>query len=165
MPEWTVEGAYEKAKLYIDEMEIPFIKIDTAQREDITFVNLAEQNSHQLEEYLSASGAWLAYIELNLANLGAKKGAFETAFEVGLKKAKSIKAEAYREQGGKKPTIDEIEGEILVQNTELSDLLKTIIEIRAAYTKLEGRKNAYRGLFNTASRIVSVRSLEAGKTL
>ena len=41
--------------------------------------------------------------------------------------------------------------------------MKTLIEIRAAYDKLLGRKEAFKGLFNTSSRVLSARSLEAGK--
>ena len=62
---WTVEKGYDRANQYIDEMEIPFIRIENETREDITFGNLSEASNTELQEYLSVSGAWLAFVELN----------------------------------------------------------------------------------------------------
>jgi len=160
---WTVEKGYNKANQYIEDMEIPFIKIDNATREDITFGNLSEASNTELQEYLSVSGAWLAFVELNLAALGAKKGAYETAFETGMKVEKANLAEEYLAKGTRKPTIDEMEGIILRDNKRLNTSMKTLIEIRAAYDKLLGRKEAFKGLFNTSSRVLSARSLESGR--
>tara|TARA_R110000744_G_scaffold308908_1_gene416911 strand:+ start:130 stop:627 length:498 start_codon:yes stop_codon:yes gene_type:complete len=160
---WTVEKGYNKANQYIEDMEIPFIQIDNNSRDDITFGNLSEASNTDLQEYLSVSGAWLAFVELNLAALGAKKGAYETAFETGMKIEKANLAEKYLEKGIRKPTIDEMEGIILRDNKRLNASMKTLIEIRAAYDKLLGRKEAFKGLFNTSSRVLSARSLEAGK--
>ena len=160
---WTVEKGYTKANQYVEDMDIPFIKIDNATREDITFGNLSEASNTELQEYLSVSGAWLAFVELNLAALGAKKGAYETAFETGMKIEKANLAETYLAKGTRKPTIDEMEGIILRDNKRLNKSMKTLIEIRAAYDKLLGRKEAFKGLFNTSSRVLSARSLEAGK--
>jgi len=160
---WTVEKGYNKANQYIEDMEIPFIQIDSNSRDDITFGNLSEASNTDLQEYLSVSGAWLAFVELNLAALGAKKGAYETAFETGMKVEKANLAEEYLAKGTRKPTIDEMEGIILRDNKRLNASMKTLIEIRAAYDKLLGRKEAFKGLFNTSSRVLSARSLEAGK--
>ena len=160
---WTVEKGYNKANQYIEDMEIPFIQIDNKSRDDITFGNLSEASNTDLQEYLSVSGAWLAFVELNLAALGAKKGAYETAFETGMKVEKANLAEEYLAKGTRKPTIDEMEGIILRDNKRLNASMKTLIEIRAAYDKLLGRKEAFKGLFNTSSRVLSARSLEAGK--
>ena len=160
---WTVEKGYNKANQYIEDMEIPFIQIDNNSRDDITFGNLSEASNTDLQEYLSVSGAWLAFVELNLSALGAKKGAYETAFEVGMKIEKAKLAEEYLAKGTRKPTIDEMEGIILRDNKRLNASMKTLIEIRAAYDKLLGRKEAFKGLFNTTSRVLSARSLEAGK--
>ena len=160
---WTVEKGYNKANQYIEDMEIPFIQIDNNSRDDITFGNLSEASNTDLQEYLSVSGAWLAFEELNLAALGAKKGAYETAFETGMKVEKANLAEEYLAKGTRKPTIDEMEGIILRDNKRLNASMKTLIEIRAAYDKLLGRKEAFKGLFNTSSRVLSARSLEAGK--
>ena len=160
---WTVEKGYNKANQYVEDMEIPFIKIDNATREDITFGNLSEASNTELQEYLSVSGAWLAFVELNLAALGAKKGAYETAFETGMKVEKAKLAEEYLSKGTRKPTIDEMEGIILRDNKRLNTSMKTIIEIRVAYDKLLGRKEAFKGLFNTSSRVLSARSLESGR--
>ena len=102
---WTVEKGYNKANQYVEDMEIPFIRIEDNTREDITFGNLSEATNEQLQEYLSVSGAWLAFVELNLAALGAKKGAYETAFETGMKVEKAKLAEEYLEKGIRKPTI------------------------------------------------------------
>ena len=160
---WTVEKGYNKANQYIEDMEIPFIQIDNNSRDDITFGNLSEASNTDLQEYLSVSGAWLAFVELNLAALGAKKGAYETAFETGMKVEKANLAEEYLAKGTRKPTIDEMEGIILRDNKRLNASMKTLIEIRAAYDKLLGRKEAFKGLFNTSSSVLSARSLEAGK--
>tara|TARA_R100001244_G_C5104434_1_gene119620 strand:- start:25 stop:522 length:498 start_codon:yes stop_codon:yes gene_type:complete len=160
---WTVEKGYNKANQYVEDMEIPFIQIDNNSRDDITFGNLSEASNTDLQEYLSVSGAWLAFVELNLAALGAKKGAYETAFEIGMKIEKANLAEQYLEKGIRKPTIDEMEGIILRDNKRLNASMKTLIEIRAAYDKLLGRKEAFKGLFNTSSRVLTARSLEAGK--
>ena len=160
---WTVEKGYNKANQYIEDMEIPFIQIDSNSRDDITFGNLSEASNTDLQEYLSVSGAWLAFVELNLAALGAKKGVYETAFETGMKVEKANLAEEYLAKGTRKPTIDEMEGIILRDNKRLNASMKTLIEIRAAYDKLLGRKEAFKGLFNTSSRVLSARSLEAGK--
>ena len=160
---WTVEKGYNKANQYIEDMEITFIQIDNNSRDDITFGNLSEASNTDLQEYLSVSGAWLAFVELNLAALGAKKGAYETAFETGMKVEKANLAEEYLAKGTRKPTIDEMEGIILRDNKRLNASMKTLIEIRAAYDKLLGRKEAFKGLFNTSSRVLSARSLEAGK--
>ena len=160
---WTVEKGYNKANQYVEDMEIPFLKIENNSREDITFGNLSEASNTELQEYLSVSGAWLAFVELNLAALGAKKGAYETAFETGMKVEKANLAEEYLAKGTRKPTIDEMEGIILRDNKRLNTSMKTLIEIRAAYDKLLGRKEAFKGLFNTSSRVLSARSLESGK--
>ena len=160
---WTVEKGYNKANQYVEDMEIPFLKIENNSREDITFGNLSEASNTELQEYLSVSGAWLAFVELNLAALGAKKGAYETAFETGMKVEKANLAEEYLAKGTRKPTIDEMEGIILRDNKRLNTSMKTLIEIRAAYDKLLGRKEAFKGLFNTSSRVLSARSLESGR--
>jgi len=160
---WTVDKGYDRANQYIDEMEIPFIRINSNTREDITFGNLSEASNTELQEYLSVSGAWLAFVELNLAAVGAKKGAYETSYEIGMKVEKANLAETYLERGVRKPTIDEMEGIILRDNKRLNTAMKTLIEIRVAYDKLLGRRDAFKGLFNTSSRVLSARSLDAGK--
>jgi hypothetical protein len=160
---WTVDKGYDRANQYIDEMEIPFIRINSNAREDITFGNLSEASNTELQEYLSVSGAWLAFVELNLAAVGAKKGAYETSYETGMKVEKAKLAETYLERGVRKPTIDEMEGIILRDNKRLNATMKTLIEIRVAYDKLLGRREAFKGLFNTSSRVLSARSLDSGK--
>lgn len=156
---WTVNTAIKKAEEYTKDLDIPKIKVDITEREDVTFKNLAECDNEELQEYLSLSGAWLAYIDLQLSDLRSKRGAYETAYEAGLKIAKSKIATQYSEQGKKKPTIDELEGEILAGNDNLNNIKKTLIEVQAAYDLLEGRKEAYKGLWVTASRIVALRTM------
>jgi hypothetical protein len=95
--------------------------------------------------------------------VGAKKGAYETSYEIGMKVEKAKLAETYLERGVRKPTIDEMEGIILRDNKRLNTAMKTLIEIRVAYDKLLGRRDAFKGLFNTSSRVLSARSLDAGK--
>jgi hypothetical protein len=56
-----------------------------------------------------------------------------------------------------------MEGIILRDNKRLNTAMKTLIEIRVAYDKLLGRRDAFKGLFNTSSRVLSARSLDAGK--
>jgi hypothetical protein len=163
--EWSVEGGYSKANQWVDELDIPRINILRGdEREAIEFGNLAEATTEELEGYLSQAGAWLAFVDLNLSSLTSKKGAYETTLDMSIKVAKADLSRDWAEHGyTKKPTIDEMEGIILKENKRVRGIAQVLTEITVAYDKLQGRKEAFRGLFNTASRVLSARSLEAGK--
>ena len=162
---WTVEQGYRKATKWVDDLDIPWVDVQTGDmRDDISFGNLAQADTQEIEEYLSRSGAWLAFTELNIASLTSKKGAYETALDMEMKVAKSQIAHDWVDLGyTKKPTIDEIEGIILSSNERVVEVMRTLTEITVAYDKLQGRREAFKGLFNTASRVLSARSMEAAR--
>ena len=155
---WTVELALDRSDKFMEGLAVPKLKVDPEKREDIVFMNLSQASNKQLEDYLSASGAWTAYLDLQLSNLSAKKGAYETAYEAGLAKALSLISAKYKDE--RKPNRESLVGEILIGNEALNSTLKTLIEVRAAYDKVLGLRTAYHGLYQTVSRIISLRALE-----
>lgn len=159
-PVWTVEAGLDRVETYIESLNIPVLNIDVEKREDISFGQLASLSNKQLEEYLSASGAWTAYLEIKLAEIGAKKGAFKTAYEAGLARSLFETSLKYRESDKKKPTKEELVGQVLKENDKISQALKHLIELEATYDRLLGMRDAYKALFMTASRIISLRSLQ-----
>ena len=64
----------------------------------------------------------------------------------------------YEEKEQKKPTKDELKGEIMDTYGNLRQLKRDIIEQEASLKKIQGLLNTYTTAYNTVSRVVTLRT-------
>ena len=155
---WSPLMALNKADQYIEDIHIPSMKINLEEREELDFSNLMNADSKQLELFLSVYGGYKAHLERELADVEAKKGAFEAAFDEAYSSAIFILADERETAGKKKLTRDEVRGAAFGRYDELKNLRKRVIEQEAIYTRVEGLLKAYSSGFQTISRVVALRT-------
>ena len=154
-----VSKLLENVDSYLEKLVVPQLAFDLTEDDTLTFKNLAQATNKELEDIVSATGGWVAYLSIKISQLQSKKGAFGTAYEARERKSLAALAKAYAGDGKKKPNKDEMLGEVLTDDKPLAELLRDRIEVEAAHAQVEGLLNAYKQLYQTASRVISLRAL------
>ena len=103
-------------------------------------------------------GGYKAYLETKIADIESKVGALQAAFNEGYSTALFRVVKQYEETDRKKPTKDELKGEVMDSYETLRELKKDLIEQEATLKKTEGLLNTYTTAYNTVSRIVTLRT-------
>jgi hypothetical protein len=80
------------------------------------------------------------------------------AFDEGYSTALYRIVKTYEERDLKKPTRDELKGEIMDTYENLRELKRDIIEQEAAQKKIQGLLNTYTTAYQTVSRVVTLRT-------
>ena len=142
----------------MDGLNIPNFNMDLTPREDLDFSNLMNAENPQLETYLTMYGGYKAYLETKVADIEATVGAFDAAFSEGYNTALYKVTKEYEETGKKKPTKEELRGEILSKFTSLKEQKQELIDQQTILKKITGLLNTYTTAYNTVSRVVALRT-------
>lgn len=155
---WTPMKALGKAQQEIDSYGLPRFSVDLSEREDLYFSDLTNYENKELEGFLTMYGGYKGYLESKVADTEATVGALDAAFTEGYHTALFRITQEYETQEKKKPTRDELRGEIMTRFDSLKELKRDLIEQEALLKKTEGLLNTYTTAYNTVSRIVALRT-------
>lgn len=154
---WTPIKALGRAQKKLNDLDLPkFQKPESPG--DLEFPTLSTCDNKQLEEFLTMIGAYKAYLEIEVADVEATIGAYEAAFNEGYNTAVYKVVNEYEEAGKKKPTRDELRGEILSKYGSLKELKYDLIEQQASFDEFMGLLKAYTTAFTTISRVITIRT-------
>ena len=103
-------------------------------------------------------GGYKAYLETKVADIEASVGAYDAAFTEGYNTALYNITKEYEEEGKKKPTREELRGEILSKFKSLKEQRQDLINLQAQLKKITGLLNTYTTAYNTVSRVVALRT-------
>ena len=156
-PKWTPMKALGRAQKSVDELGLPKFK-GLEPVKDMVFPDFATCDDAQLTASLNMFAAYKATQEIEVANIEASVGAHDAAFNEGYKMALYRTSSEYEETGRKKPTQDELRGEILTKFGSLREQKYDLIEQQATLEKAKGLLKAYETTWNTISRIMTIRS-------
>lgn len=155
---WTPMKALGKAQKEIEHLGLPNFKVDLDERPDLDFSKLMNYDNKQLEDFLVLYGGYKGYLETKVSAIEATVGAFEAAFTEGYNTALFKVTSEYNELEKKKPTREELRGEVITRHSSLKDLKRELIEQQALMKKTQGLLNTYTTAYNTVSRIVALRT-------
>ena len=155
---WTPMKALGKAQKELDVLGIPAFKTDLEEKEALQFPNISQHDNKELEDFLTMYGGYKAYLETKVADIEASVGAYEAAFTEGYNTALYKITKEYEEESKKKPTREELRGEILSKFTSLKEQRQDLINLQAQLKKITGLLNSYTTAYNTVSRVVALRT-------
>lgn len=158
MQDWTPTKSLENAKQKIENFNVPSFKMDLSERDDLEFSNLMNVENSQLETFLTMYGGYKAYIETELADQEAVVGALEASFVEDYATAHFNIAKEYEELPIRKPTKEELRGEILTRFPDILATKQRIIDEQIVLKKISGLLNTYTTAYNTVSRVVALRT-------
>ena len=156
---WSPIKALAEADQFVEELSVPPLGKEITKEYGLDFTNLMNVDNKQLEEFLTMFGGYRAYLESQLADITAKKGAIEAAFDEGYASAIYKLAEERENEGKKKLTREEVRGAALIRYDSLRELRREVIEQEAVHTKVSGLLNAYKAAYDAVSRVVTLRTL------
>ena len=158
MEDWTVNKALRNAEKEMDALNIPSFNMDLTPREDLDFSNLMNVENSQLEIFLTMYGGYKDYIETELADQEAIVGALEASFVEDYSIAHFKVGREYTELSMRKPTKEELRGEILTKFPDILAAKQKIIDEKVKLEKVSGLLNTYTTAYNTVSRVVALRT-------
>ena len=155
---WTPMKALGKAQKSIDSLGLPIFNVDLSDRPDLEFSKVMNSDNKELEAFLTMYGGYKGYLETKVSDIEATVGALEAAFTEGYNTALFKVVQEYEENNKRKPTKEELRGEILSKFESLRELKRELIEQQALMKKMSGLLNTYTTAYNTVSRIVALRT-------
>ena len=155
---WTPMKALGTVQKSLDSLGFPVFKVDLTEREDLEFSKLTNYDNKQLEEFLTMYGGYKGYLETKISDIEATVGALEAAFTESYNTALFKIAKEYEDNNKKKPTKEELRGEIFSRFDALKELKRDLIEEQALLKRISGLLNTYTTAYNTVSRIVALRT-------
>ena len=155
---WTPMKALGRAQKEVDALGLPSFQVDLSERPELNFSKLTNYDNKELEDFLTMYGGYKGYLETKVSDIEATVGALDAAFTEGYNTALFKVAQEYDLQGKKKPTREELRGEIMAKFDALRDLRKDVIEQQALLKKSTGLLNTYTTAYNTVSRVVALRT-------
>ena len=155
---WTPMKALGRAQKEMDALGLPIFKVDLSEREELNFSKLMGYDNKALEDFLTMYGGYKGYLETKVADIEATVGALDAAFNEGYNTALFKVAQEYDQQEKKKPTREELRGEILTRFDSLRELRRDLIEQQALLKKMSGLLNTYTTAYNTVSRVAALRT-------
>ena len=84
----------------------------------------------------------------------AMEAQFEEAYNIAMFKV----ADKYRIENQRKPSKENLRGEVLMTNPALMDLLRECINMKTVYQKTLGELRLYTSAYATVSRLVALRT-------
>ena len=155
---WTPMKALGRAQKELDSLGLPVFTVDLSERPNLNFSKLMGYDNKALEDFLTMYGGYKGYLETKVSDIEATVGALDAAFTEGYNTALFKVAQEYDEQDKKKPTREELRGEILSRFESLRELKRDLIEQQALLKKMSGLLNTYTTAYNTVSRVVALRT-------
>jgi len=160
---WTPMKALGSANKKVEALGIPIFDPKLLQDENLNFADLASYNDEQIISLLVIYGGYKASLETKVADIEASHGALDAAFTEGYSTALYKITKEYEEADKKKPTRDELRGEIMSTFEALRDLKREIIEQEIELKRLQGLLNTYTSAYNAVSRVVTLRTKGSDK--
>ena len=155
-PNEKISKSISNVDNFISSLNLPRINIDLKEREDLDFSRLTHYDNKEVEDFLAIYGGYKAYLEIKTTQIESKvsilKASFEDLYSIQAHKVVSM------HKSGRKPTKEEIRGQIMSENDELSDLSNEIIELEAILKREMGLLKAYDTFYSTVSMIVTLRT-------
>ena len=155
---WSPMKALGKAQKEVDSLGLPPLVVNLEDNDTLEFSKLNTYDNKILADFLAMYGGYKAYLETKIADIESKVGALQAAFNEGYSTALFRVVKQYEETDRKKPTKDELKGEVMDSYETLRELKKDLIEQEATLKKTEGLLNTYTTAYNTVSRIVTLRT-------
>ena len=155
---WSPMKALGKAQKELDALGLPPLSVDLKDNEALEFSKLNTYDNKILADLLAMYGGFKAYLETKIGDIESKVGALNAAFDEGYSTALYRIVKTYEERDLKKPTRDELKGEIMDTYENLRELKRDIIEQEAAQKKIQGLLNTYTTAYQTVSRVVTLRT-------
>tara|TARA_R110000824_G_scaffold268751_2_gene457378 strand:+ start:1373 stop:1876 length:504 start_codon:yes stop_codon:yes gene_type:complete len=155
---WTPMKALGKAQKEVDSLGLPPLAVDLEDNNTLEFSKLNTYDNKILADFLAMYGGYKAYLETKIADIESKVGALNAAFDEGYSTALYRTVQLYEEKDKKKPTRDELKGEIMDTHAVLREMRREIIDQEATLKKTQGLLNTYTTAYNTVSRIVTIRT-------
>ena len=157
LKKWNVNTVLNGIEEYMIKLRIPEISKPKENEELLDISNYSECSNDELEKLLIQYGAFRGYLESQLSFIGSKKGVLEATFEEMLNKAIYLLSQ---EESEKRRTKEVLKGEALDKNSQLKKIRQDLIECEGLYTRINGLTISYKILWETVSRIISLRALE-----
>ena len=148
---WSPFKALEEADQFVEDLGVAPLGKEVTKEYGLDFTNLMNADNKKLEEFLTMFGGYRAYLESQLADITAKKGAIEAAFDEGYAAAIYRLADERENEGKKKLTREEVRGAALTRYDSLRELRREVIEQEAIHTKIAGLLNAYKAAYDAVS--------------
>jgi len=158
MEKWTPENSVKKAQNEIDMLGIPNFKVDLSEREDLNFSDLMNVDNSRLEDFLTMYGGYKGYLETKISDIEAIVGALEAAFTESYNTALFKVVREYEDNNKKKPTKEELRGELFSRFDALKELKQQLIDKEVLYKKTAGLLSTYTTAYSTVSRVVALRT-------
>ena len=158
MEKWTPENSVKKAQNEIDMLGIPNFKVDLSEREDLNFSDLMNVDNSRLEDFLTMYGGYKGYLETKISDIEAIVGALEAAFTESYNTALFKVVREYEDNNKKKPTKEELRGELFSRFDALKELKQRLIDKEVLYKKTAGLLSTYTTAYSTVSRVVALRT-------
>jgi len=155
---WTPMKALGRAQREVDALGLPLFQVDLSERRELNFSKLTNYENKELEDFLTMYGGYKGYLETKVSDIEATVGALDAAFTEGYNTALFKVTQDYDQQDKKKPTREELRGEILTKFESLRELRRELIEQQALLKKSTGLLNTYTTAYNTVSRVVALRT-------
>ena len=155
---WTPMKALGRAQKELDSLGLPVFTVDLSERIDLNFSKLMGYDNKELEDFLTMYGGYKGYLETKVSDIEATVGALDAAFTEGYNTALFKVAQEYDQQEKKKPTREELRGEIISRFDSLRELKRELIEQQALLKKMSGLLSTYTTAYNTVSRVVALRT-------
>jgi len=103
-------------------------------------------------------GGYKAYLETELADQDALMWALEASFVEDYSIAHYKVAKVYEELSIRKPTKEELRGEVLTKFPAILAAKQEIIDAQVKLKKISGLLNSHTTAYNTVSRVVALRT-------
>ena len=155
---WTPMKALGKAQKELDSLGLPIFTVDLAERPDLEFSKVMNSDNKELEDFLTMYGGYKGYLETKVSDIESTVGALDAAFTEGYNTALFKTVQEYDQKDKRKPTKEELRGEIFSKFESLRELKRDLIEQQALLKKTDGLLNTYTTAYNTVSRIVALRT-------
>lgn len=163
LPRFSPESVIQQADEFVRKLSVPFIIVNSdsdMSLKEVDGTQLYKCTNDQLQEYLSLFGGYRAYLDAELAKVEARRKVLEMMFDEGLSKTLYELTMQYRQEDGRKPTKEALRGESLSKNNVLKRTRQEMIQSEALVIRIVGLRDSIKCLYDTVSRLVTLRALD-----
>ena len=155
---WSPFKAIGQADKFIEDLMVPSIGKELATDQNLDFPNLMNADNKKLEQFLTMYGGYKGYLETKISDIEAIVGALEAAFTESYNTALFKVVREYEDNNKKKPTKEELRGELFSRFDALKELKQQLIDKEVLYKKTAGLLSTYTTAYSTVSRVVALRT-------
>jgi len=141
------------------DLQVSSFDYDAEKVPKLSLEDFSLASNERLESYLTMYGGYTSYLEVEVAESESKLSALQAAYDDGTAKAMNRIAKAREEEGKKKPTRDELKGEVLDSYNQLQEIRRDIIEEEVYVIRIRGVLKAYDKIYAAVSRVVGLRTM------